>query len=83
MSQKYKIANHLVIRECDLALFDSRKFQILKFNPTGFELIKILHKESHEHDELKKIAQNHNISNEDFSYFLNKCIEQGIIVQHD
>ncbi|MDA2384058.1 hypothetical protein PDN41_20310 [Bacillus cereus] len=80
MIEKYQIASHLIMRENDAALFDSSTFQIMKFNPTGFNLLLYLQKKKCSFDEYQDFANTQGISEEDFSSFFQKCLNHGIIL---
>ncbi|ARJ25425.1 A0A073K549 (Uncharacterized protein) [Bacillus mycoides] len=79
MTEKYKIAEHLVMRENDAALFNASNFQIMKFNSTGFDLLRYIQNNECSFNEYQNYANSQGISEEDFTEFLDKCLEHGII----
>lgn len=83
MATAYKIAENLVVRDGDSALFDSVNFRILKFNDTGFNLLKALRNGQLSSEDYEAYASQHDVSKEDLNEFVNKCIEHGIILQEE
>lgn len=77
---EYKLAKHLTIRDNDKALFDAHSFCILKFNPVGYQLISEFCNKPLKKNDFVSVAKKLNVSEKDSCEFIDKCINQGILV---
>ena len=77
---KLKLNDNLIVRDEDGTLFNFEEFRVHQFNDLGIDLISIL-KEEKTKNEWLLLAKDMKVSEEDFNFFYNKCIESDIIVK--
>lgn len=77
----YKLNEKLVVRENDRALFNAMTFKIFKFNTSGFDILIRFRGKGASLDATINGHYSNRLSSEDIKKFLDKCIENQILVK--
>ena len=78
--QEFCVNNSLIARESERTFFDKRKFRILRFNHSGFAILRKNSSDNFTREGFSKTCREEGISDSDANAFWEKCIANAVIV---
>ena len=78
--EQYCLAEDLIARDAERSFFDRKGFRVLRFNPSGFAVLRRKLGTRFDYAEFARACDEEGVSTRDARNFWQKCVDYGVVV---